>query len=150
MLLIRYEPDDRAAITLHNWDEQLYGNCTMPSNITQYFNGSGTMYDGSSQLSPHGTGLAAFNNAGGGVYVMQWDHGRFIREWTFTKPNIPMDILNVNTLETNGEKGVARSDIITLFRATQIPTLTLGACQTHIFPLELTVILRQSTTFTSS
>ena len=75
-----YEPNEYAFISLHNWDKGLYGNCTIPDNITQYYNGSGNMYGGTSQFSPHGTSLEAFNKAGGGVYVMQWDHGKFIRE----------------------------------------------------------------------
>jgi hypothetical protein len=54
------------------------------------------MYGGMSQLSPAGTSLESFNKAGGGVYVMQWDHGKFIREWTFVKPNVPADLLNVS------------------------------------------------------
>uniref|UniRef100_A0A914D8H5 Uncharacterized protein n=1 Tax=Acrobeloides nanus TaxID=290746 RepID=A0A914D8H5_9BILA len=89
-----YEPNNHASITLHDWDQSLYGNCTMPDNITQYANSSGNAFGGITQFSPNGTSLEPFNKAGGGVYVMQWDHGKFIREWTFVKPNIPADILN--------------------------------------------------------
>jgi hypothetical protein len=91
-----YEPDDRAFITLHNWDPELHGNCTIPENITQYYNGSGHTSHGMSQFSPRGTSLGPFNQAGGGVYAMQWDHENFIREWTFVKPNVPADLLNVS------------------------------------------------------
>lgn len=68
----------------------------MFKDIARYYNGRGWEYNGMSQLTPYGTGLGPVNAAGGGVYVMQWEHGRFIRVWTFVKPNIPADILNVN------------------------------------------------------
>jgi hypothetical protein len=36
-----------------------------------------------------------FNQAGGGVFAMEWEREKFIRVWNFVKPNIPADIVNV-------------------------------------------------------
>jgi ribosomal protein S27E len=128
-----YEPNNHASITLHDWDQSLYGNCTIPSNITQYANSSGNAFDGITQFSPNGTSLEPFNKAGGGVYVMQWDHGKFIREWTFVKPNIPADILNVSVLFIKKKCRKCRNTGKFSFREAQTRIQTLGECPMHIF-----------------
>lgn len=89
-----YNPNNMAFATLHNWGSSTWGNCTIPGNISDYYNGSGWNYQGTSQYTPHGTADVPFNNAGGGVYAFQWTQ-EFLRVWTFVKPNIPADILNV-------------------------------------------------------
>uniref|UniRef100_A0A914DY04 GH16 domain-containing protein n=1 Tax=Acrobeloides nanus TaxID=290746 RepID=A0A914DY04_9BILA len=78
-------------------------NCTMPSN-PGYINGAwGTKttdcftnytagISGCSIEAPNGTFGSAFNQAGGGVFAMEWDRFNFIRIWNFVQPNIPSDI----------------------------------------------------------
>lgn len=47
--------------------------------------------------APNGTYNIPFNQAGGGVFVLEWDRERFLRIWNFVKPNIPTDIVNVSS-----------------------------------------------------
>ena len=45
--------------------------------------------------APSGTFNTGFNQAGGGVFAMEWVRSKFIRVWNFVSPNIPADISSV-------------------------------------------------------
>jgi beta-glucanase (GH16 family) len=68
------------------WAQQSYGPMTNCTTNPGY---------GCSITAPNGTYNTGFNQAGGGVYAMEWDSQNFIRIWNFVKPNVPADILNV-------------------------------------------------------
>uniref|UniRef100_A0A914D607 GH16 domain-containing protein n=1 Tax=Acrobeloides nanus TaxID=290746 RepID=A0A914D607_9BILA len=89
-----FNPNDFAFVTLINWASWKWGNCTNLNNITSYYNGSGWDHNRMTLDTPHGTADMPFNNAGGGVYAVQWSYPDFIRTWTFVKPNVPADITN--------------------------------------------------------
>uniref|UniRef100_A0A914CX67 Uncharacterized protein n=1 Tax=Acrobeloides nanus TaxID=290746 RepID=A0A914CX67_9BILA len=60
-------------------------------------NDYGTHDSGCGVAAPPGTYNVGFNQAGGGVFAMEWDPERkFIRGWNFVKPNIPSDINSPN------------------------------------------------------
>ena len=51
--------------------------------------------DGCGIQAPNGTYNTMFNQAGGGVFVLEWDREKFIRVWNFVHPNVPNDLLSV-------------------------------------------------------
>jgi hypothetical protein len=54
-------------------------------------------YGGCTVLAPNNTFNTGFNQAGGGVFAMEWDNEKFIRIWNFVQPNIPADIVQVSS-----------------------------------------------------
>jgi hypothetical protein len=128
-----FNPVDTTYSGIHNWDPAKYGNCTLPDDIEKYFNGSGRINGGWTELSPHGTADEPFNRAGGGVYAVQWDREKFVRVWTFVKLNIPTDILNVRLRFS--------TDLLFALRKVPIQIQTHGACRMRIFHSEHIVTL---------
>uniref|UniRef100_A0A914DYY9 GH16 domain-containing protein n=1 Tax=Acrobeloides nanus TaxID=290746 RepID=A0A914DYY9_9BILA len=80
-------------ITLHTGE-----NCAMTANDSRYFTGKwnygygNNTNSGCDVLAPNGTFNTGFNQASGGVFVLEWDREKFIRIWNFVRPNIPEDI----------------------------------------------------------
>ena len=52
-----------------------------------------------------GTFNTAFNQAGGGVFAMEWVRSKFIRVWNFVQPNIPSNIISVRICSIHLWKG---------------------------------------------
>ena len=85
--------------------------CVMPSN-TSYFNGKWSSINNANSLAldcwvnatPDNTGCSIesyedaygepLNNKGGGYYVMQLHHTKYIRIWFFTRNEAPLDLTN--------------------------------------------------------
>lgn len=61
----------------------------------------GVLTDGCAIAAPKGTFNKAFNDAGGGVYAMEWDHEKYIKVWNFVRPNVPSDISKVRKSSCN-------------------------------------------------
>uniref|UniRef100_A0A914DB93 GH16 domain-containing protein n=1 Tax=Acrobeloides nanus TaxID=290746 RepID=A0A914DB93_9BILA len=96
-------------ITLHT-DE----GCTMQVSDNIYFTGSWEIqnnkpgancwnnapgqyaYAGCGIEAPNNTFNTGFNQAGGGVFAMEWNREKFIRIWNFVQPNVPADIVQNN------------------------------------------------------
>lgn len=53
--------------------------------------------EGCNVMGPNGTAQVPFNNAGGGVFAMEWVNGTnpYISIWYFLRANIPADITAV-------------------------------------------------------
>ena len=51
--------------------------------------------DGCGIQAQNNTFNTGFNQAGGGVFALEWDREKFIRVWNFVRPNIPDDIAQV-------------------------------------------------------
>lgn len=80
------------AITTHTTNSCTFANATCSYQGIAW---NGLTHEACSFAAPTGTFNTPFNNAGGGVFAMEWVHNSFIKIWNFVKPNIPADITNV-------------------------------------------------------